>query len=98
MEKTQTALMRAIESIKAIKDSFNSPVNERLDDAIAELTKLLPKEASQLDTAICYGYSYEFNTKGMIPLDDYSHKYLLETYGIDYEQMMKQAYAKQDTK
>jgi hypothetical protein len=108
MEKNTTALNRAIQRAKdqhnyyaeeSLKDEYTDREKKLLyvkSIALAEfidtLAELLPVEASQLDDAVCYGWSYEYNTKGMIPLDDYSHKYLLETYGIDYDQMMKQAY------
>jgi hypothetical protein len=108
MKKNTTALNRAIQRAKdqhnyyaeeSLKDEYTDREKELLyvkSIALAEfidtLAELLPVEASQLDDAVCHGWSYEYNTKGMMPLDDYSHKYLLETYGIDYDQMMKQAY------
>lgn len=107
MEK-KTALQQAIQKLKDrhnyyVEESLKEKYTQReqeilyvkslaLGEMISEFEGLLPNEASQLDDAVCHGWSYDYNTKGIIPLDDYSHKYLLETYGIDYEQMMKQSY------
>lgn len=109
MEK-KTALQQAIQKIKdrhnyyvdkTLKDTYTD--FERtllyikslaLGEMISEGEGLLPHEASQLDDAVYHGWSYDYNTKGIIPLDDYTHKYLLETYGIDYDKMMQEAYNK----
>lgn len=112
--KKKTALQQAIQKLKdrrnyyvdeSLKEKYTQRGQEllyvkslALGKMISEFEGLLPHEASQLYDAVCHGWSYDYNTKGIIPLDDYTHKYLLETYGIDYDKMMQEAYDKQDTK
>lgn len=108
MGKKQTALMQAIEKLKDRHNFYVGAMGKdtytdiermllyiksiALGEAIKDISELLPIEAHQLSCAVCQGWAYDLETKGMIPLDDYRDKYLLEEYGINYQQMLKEAY------
>ena len=62
----KTALELAIEECSKLKDNFNSPTNEKIDDIIIQLTNLIPTDKDNLRHAYnhsCTDKSFEYYYK-----------------------------------